>query len=145
MRAGDYHRRMRLRSLIAILLLAACAKKDPVVQTLDRIVAAAEDRDAGAITRHLASSYPERAEAERELRRYLFGYKSIDVTIRDLQSRSAPNGGWATFRIDFIGVPKEAGGLDQFLPRSASYRFALDFVAESGTFKISRAEWERER
>ena len=136
---------MRLRSLLVILVIAACAQKDPVVQTIDRVVAAAEDRDAGEIAEFLASSYPDRAETERQLRRYLFGYRNIDVTIRDLQTQSFPTGGLATFRVDFTGVPKEAGGLDQFLPRSATYRLAVDFVAESGTLRISRAEWEQER
>jgi len=145
MRAGDYHRRVRLRSLLALLLIAACAEKDPVVRTIDQIVDAAEERDAGAVAEFLASDYPGRAETERELRRYLFGYRTIDITVRELKSQRAQSGGWATFRVDFIGVPKEIGGLDQFLPRSATYRFALDFVAESGDWKVSRAQWERER
>ena len=128
-----------------MLLLAACADKDPVVRTIDHVVAAAEDRDAAEIVESLASTYAGRAEVERELRRYLFGYNSIDVTVRELKSQSAPDGGWATFRVDFTGVPKQAAGLDQFLPRSATYRFALDFVTESGQWKISKAQWERER
>ena len=127
------------------MLLAACAKRDPVLRTIDHVVAAAEDRDAPEILESLATTYPERAEVERELRRYLFGYTSIDVTVRELESQSTPDSGWATFRVDFTGVPKKAAGLDQFLPRSATYRFALDFVTESGEWKIAKAQWERER
>lgn len=136
---------MTSRAFLAVLLLAACAEKDPVVRTIDRVVDAADDRDAAEIMESLASTYEGRAEVERELRRYLFGYESIDVTVRELQSQSTADGGWATFRVDFSGVPKKAAGLDQFLPRSATYRFALDFVTESGEWKIAKAQWERER
>ena len=135
---------MRFRAVLAFLLIASCAEKDPVVRALDQIVEAAEDRDAGELAEFLASSYPSRAQTAHDLRRYFFGYDNIDVTIRDLQTQSFPTGGLATFRADFTGTPKQVGGLDQFLPRSATYRFALDFVAESGT-RISRAEWEQER
>ncbi len=136
---------MRLRALFAVLLLASCAEKDPVVRTIDRVVEAAEDRDAAEVVESLASTYEGRAEVEHELRRYFFGYKRVDITVRELKSESTAEGGWATFRVDFSGTPKQAGGLDQFLPRSASYRFALDFVTESGEWKISKAQWERER
>ena len=165
MRAGDYHRAMqagrrgqgagRRRTVAAFfcalppalcaLILIACAEKDPVVRTINRVVEAAEDRDAAEVVESLASTYPGRAEVERELRRYFFGYSHIDITVRDLQSESTATGGSATFRVDFTGTPKQAAGLDQFLPRSATYLFALDFVTESGEWRISKAQWERER
>ncbi len=137
---------MRLRALLAALFLfAACAKKDPVVRTIDRVVDAAEDRDSAEVVEALSSGYPGRAEVAQELRRYFFGYEHLGITVRELQSQSTPDGGVATFRVDFTGVPKKAAGLDQFLPRSATYRFALDFVVESGEWKIAKAQWERER
>lgn len=140
-----YHLGMRFRVLLAVLLLAGCAEKDPVVRTIDRVVDAAEDHDAAEVVQSLASSYQGRAQVEHELRRYLFGYENIDITVRDLESQSTASGGVATLRVDFTGVPKKAAGLDQFLPRSATYRFALDFVSESGELKIAKAQWERER
>ena len=136
---------MRLRVVLAVLLLAACAEKDPIARTIDRVVEAAEDRDAADVMQSLAASYPARADVELELRRYFFGYDRIDIAVRELESQTTPEGGWATFRVDFIGAPKKAGGLDQFLLRSATYRFALDFVAEGGEWKIAKAQWERER
>ena len=172
MRAGDYHRGMRsgrrgqgaerrgqgagrrsavaafccaLRPALCALMLASCGEKDPVERTITRVVEAAEDRDAAEIMESLASTYAGRAEVEHELRRYLFGYNTIDITVRELEKQSSAQGGWATFRVDFTGVPKQAAGLDQFLPRSATYRFAVDFVVESGEWKIAKAQWERER
>ena len=137
---------MRRRAfLAALLLLAACAKQDPIARTIDHVVAAAEDRDAAEVMESLSSRYAGRADVERDLRRYLFGYQHIDITVRELESQSTSDGGWATFRVDFTGVPKKAAGLDQFLPRSATYHFALDFVHESGEMKIAKAQWERER
>ncbi|HEY0371245.1 MAG TPA: hypothetical protein VGD79_04555 [Thermoanaerobaculia bacterium] len=136
---------MRFQAVLAVLLLVACAEKDPVVRTIDRAVEAAEDRDAADVMQSLAASYPGRADLELELRRYFFGYEHIDITVRELKSQSTAEGGVATFAVDFTGTPKKAGGLDQFLPRSATYRFALDFVVESGEWKIAKAQWERER
>lgn len=136
---------MRLRVFLAVLLLAACAEKDPVERTIDRVVEAAEDRDAKDVVALLAASYPGRNDVELELRRYFFGYEHLDITVRELESQTTAEGGVATFRVDFTGVPKKAAGLDQFLPRSATYRFALDFVVESGEWKIAKAQWERER
>jgi hypothetical protein len=136
---------MRRLLLAVLLVVAACAEKDPVVRTIDRVVVAAEDRDAADVVALLASGYPGRADVELELRRYFFGYDHIDMTVRELKSQSTADGGWATFRVDFSGTPKKAAGLDQFLPRSATYRFALDFVVESGEWKIAKAQWERER
>lgn len=136
---------MRFRALLAALLVIACAEKDPVLRTIDRVVEAAEDRDAAEIVRTLSASYEGRAEVERELRRYLFGYERIDVAVSELQSDSTADSGWATFTVGFTGVPKQAAGLDQFLPRSARYRFAIDLVTESGDWKIAKAQWEQVR
>ena len=34
-------------------------------------------------------------------------------------------GGHAAFRVLFIGAPKSIGGMDQFLPRTATYDFEV--------------------
>ena len=139
-------RRLLAVVLVVFLQMAACtAEKDPIIGTVELLVEAAEDRDAEEVVAFLSSGYPGREEVERELRRYFFGYDNLDITVRELQSESNPDGGWATFRVDFTGTPKKAAGLDQFLPRSATYRFALDFIMESGRMKIAKAQWEREK
>ena len=139
-------RRLLAAVLVVFLLMAACtAEKDPIIGAVERVVEAAEARDAEEVVSFLSSGYPGREEVERELRRYLFGYDNVDVAVREFQSQTNPDGGWATFRVDFTGTPKKAAGLDQFLPRTATYRFALDFVMESGRMKIAKAQWEREK
>jgi hypothetical protein len=52
-------------------------------RTIDRVVEAAEDRDAAEVVQSLSSTYAERADVELELRRYFFGYEHIDVTVRE--------------------------------------------------------------
>ena len=136
---------MRRAAVVLLFLLLACKEKDPVVATIDEVTEAAEDRDADEVMRYLASSYAGRSEVEETLRRYFFAYRTIDVSVQQLESNHSSDSGAATFRVDFLGVPKEIGGLDQIMPRTAVYRFDLDFIVEGGQWKISAAEWRQER
>lgn len=133
---------MRRWPVLFVLLLFACKEQDPIAGLVDSVAEAAEERDAGAVMRHVAATYSNRAAVENTLRRYFFAYKSFDVTVRDLESTVSGNEAFATFNIDFIGVPREAGGMDQFLPRSATYRFDVTLVEEGGEWKITSARWE---
>jgi len=138
---------MRRRALVLLLLLtAACgAEQDPVARLVAEVEAAAEDRDAAKVMKHVAASYPNRAEVENTLRRYFFGYKSFEIHIRDLESTISGSEAFATFNVDFVGVPKELGGMDQFLPRTATYRFELTLVQEGSDWMVSSARWEAAR
>lgn len=147
-----YHRRVLRRAVLSILLLAACSEHDPVTRTIHRIAGAAEKRDAGAVVAYLASDYSgsagTSAETEATLRRYLFGYRSIDIEIRDLETTDFGDSGRATFTAVLSGQPKKIQGLDQILPRSAAYRFEVVLVQEEGEWKITSARWseiQRER
>ncbi len=136
---------MRRAILLGLFLLVACKEKDPVVATIDHVTEAAEDRDAEEVMKYVASNYADRAEVQDLLRRYFFAYRTIDVSVQQLESNHSTDSGAATFRVDFLGVPKEIGGLDQIMPRTAVYRFDVDFVVENGQWKISAAEWRQER
>ena len=136
---------MRRAILLSLFLLFACKEKDPVVATLNEVTEAAEDRDAEEVMKYVASSYADRSEVQELLRRYFFAYRTIDVSVQQLESNHSTDSGAATFRVDFLGVPKEIGGLDQVMPRTAVYRFDLDFIVESGQWKISAAEWRQEQ
>jgi hypothetical protein len=131
-----------------LLLLLTCKQKDPIAATIHRVADAAEDRDAAAVVVNLAASYADanggRREAEDELRRYFFGYRSISVSIRDLQVFRNGNLGQARFVVEFTGVPKEIGGLDQILPSSAKYRFEVWLAEENGAWNITQAQWRPE-
>jgi hypothetical protein len=136
---------VRRAILLGLFLLVACKEKDPVVATIDQVTEAAEDRDAEEVMKYVASNYADRAEVQDLLRRYFFAYRTIDVSVQQLESNHSTDSGAATFRVDFLGVPKEIGGLDQIMPRTAVYRFDVDFVVENGQWKISAAEWRQER
>lgn len=135
-----------MRRLLLIALLGfACAKQDPIPATIEAVADAAEERDAAAVLKHIAPEYGNRAEIENQLRRYFFGYKTIDVTVRDLQAEVSGSTAWATVRVDFIGLPKQVGGFDQFLPRSARYRFDVTLVQHGDAWQIASARWEEEK
>lgn len=119
-------------------------------QTLDEIVAAAENRDARAIVERLAPDLQVadgtgRADAEATLRRYLAAYERLDVRVSDLTIERATGAARVRFRADLSGSPRKAGGLDRFLPRSSSYRFdlRLEPAAEDGRWLVTWAGWEQ--
>jgi hypothetical protein len=138
---------IRKRSGVVLLLLLACAARDPVTRTVHEVAEAAEDRDAAAVVAFLDASYKDanggRAEAEQSLRRYFFAYRSVDVAVRDLETRRTGSTAAARFRVDFSGVPKTVGGIDQFLPRSASYLFDVFLVEQNGEWKFTSAHWQQ--
>jgi hypothetical protein len=127
---------------LLVLLLFACAEKDPIAHVVNQIEDAAEDRDTAEVMEHVAATYPNRAEVEYTLRRYFFAYQTFDVHVRDLETTVSGSEAFATFNVDFTGVPKTLGGMDQFLPRTATYRFEVTLVQEGSAWKISSARWE---
>jgi hypothetical protein len=139
---------MRRAALALLLLSLACKKGDPIAATINDVAKAAEDRDAAAVVEQLAANYADenggRREVEETLKRYFFGYRSIDVSIRDLQTFHTGPAAQAKFVVVFAGVPKEIGGLDQLLPSSATYRFDVWLVEEGGKWKITQAQWKPE-
>jgi hypothetical protein len=140
---------MRRTVLIGLLLFAACSSEDPVKKTIADVTDAAEDRDLDAVMKYLSADFTSngggRAEAEAALKQYFFGYRTIDITVTDLETEHSGSSGAATFRVNFIGVPKTIGGLDQILPRSAVYRFDTQLAQRDGAWRITSAEWEKEK
>ena len=137
---------MRRALLCLLFLLVACREeKDPIARVIEEIADAAEQRDAGAVLAHLAPNYSDANGGFREvdvaLRRYFFAYKSIDITIQQLETTHTTSTGHANFRVLFIGSPKSLGGMDQFLPSTASYLFDVSLVKEGGAWKIITAQW----
>lgn len=124
-----------------VLVLVACANEDPIVRVVADVADAAEERDAGEVMEHLSPSYEGRAEVETTLRRYFFAYNTMDINVRNLQSTISAEQAFVTFDADFLGTPKTMGGMDQYLPRSTTYRFELVMAEEAGEWKITSANW----
>ena len=115
------------------------------------MVAAAQQRNAGAIVASLAPDFQAadgmgRADAEATLRQYLAAYESLDVTISDLTIESAAGASRARFLAELSGKPRSVGGLGRFLPRTSKYRFDLRLVPDPGggdRWLVSWAGWEQ--
>jgi hypothetical protein len=134
---------MRRAFVFALFLLFACRESDPIAAKVDAIADAAEDRDVSDVMSHLSANFDgNRGEIEGYLKRYFFAYQSFDVSVLDLRSQVSGDEAWATFRVNMIGVPKTLGGIDQYMPRSASYRFEVSLRDEGGEWKVVSARWE---
>ena len=140
-------------AVAAVALLVAAAtgcgeKKDPVRQTLDRLTAAAKDRDAGYFLESLAPDFHAadgsgRADAEATIRRYFAAYERLDVRISDVSIERAAGAARVRFRADLSGKARSIGGLDGLLPSTSAYRFDLRLTpGEGGRWLVAWASWE---
>ena len=140
----------RSRLVAAALCLAlSCAKKgDPVQQTLDRMVRAANERDAAALFENVAPEFQAadgsgRGDAEALVHRIFAAYEILNVSIHDVQSEKGENAARVRFRADMSGQPLKVGGLQGLLPSSAKYDFDLRLTSDGKKWKIAWASWQR--
>lgn len=140
------------RFLLAVLLFvlaSGCGKSpDPVQATLDRITQAAEERSAEGIVAELAEEFRAatgegKSEISQSLRQILAGYERLSIKLSSVSVERAPGLARVTFRAGLSGVPRTAGGLEGFLPRSAAYEFELRLVERGNRFVVEKADWKR--
>jgi hypothetical protein len=138
------------RVLIAVLALAlgGCRRQpDPVLALVESLRAAAEDRDAKAITDRFSEDFKgngsvDKAEAAATLRRYFAAYESVHLAVYDVAvPRRTEAEADVSFRAEFNGAARKVGGLDGFLPPSAVERFDLRLARRGSEWKIVSAEW----
>ena len=139
-----------LRTAAALVLLASCSRepRDPVRETLKRVVASAEARDAGAVAGYLSASFRDaeggtKSDAADLLRRTLAAYESISLSLSDEVIAKGPTAANATFKVSMSGKPRAVAGFEGFLPRTSAWRFELRLELEKGTWKITSAAWRR--
>jgi hypothetical protein len=137
-----------------ILLVVAAAgvtcrgASDPVLDLVDSLRVASENRDAQAIADRLADDFKgngsvDKAEAAATLRRYFAAYESVHLAVYDLAvPRRTDSDADVTFRAEFNGSARRIGGLDGFLPPSAVERFSLRLVRRGSEWKVASAEWK---
>jgi hypothetical protein len=135
--------------LLALVVAIGCGEKsDPVRQALDRLVAAAKERNAGDFAAILAPDFQAadgtgRADAEATLRQYFAAYESLDVRISDVSIERAADAARVRFRADLSGKPRRIGGLEGLLPATSAYRFDLRLApGEGGRWLVTWASWE---
>jgi hypothetical protein len=129
---------------------AACrGASDPVLDLIDSLRRAAENRDAQAIADRLADDFKgngtvDKAEAAATLHRYFAAYESVRLAVYDTSvPRRTDSDADVTFRAEFNGSARRIGGLDGFLPPSAVERFDLRLVRRGSEWKVASAEWKQ--
>jgi hypothetical protein len=131
------------------LFLAGCPEHgDPVKETLDRVVRAAEKRDAAGVAENLTPDYRDEegqspAEVAALLRRYFAAYQTLNVRITGLEIERAPDAARARFRADLSGQPTRLGGLDRLLPSASRYDFDVRLAPRDGRWRVAWASWRR--
>lgn len=146
--------RFRMRKIAALALAAAslalvpaCARKgDPVRESLDAMVKAANARDAGGLFDHVAGNFQAAdgsglADARAMVDRYFAAYEILTVTIRDVQIERGEGAARVRLRAEMSGQPRKIGGLDGLIPTAATYDFDLRLTLEDGKWKVAWAQW----
>ena len=140
----------RAFAALAVFLAIGCAKKgDPVQATLDRMVKAANARDAVALFENVAPDFQaadgsSRSDAEALMHRIFAAYEVINITIRDVQAEKGENAARVRFTAEMTGQPLKMGALQGLLPSSAKYDFDLRLASDGKTWKIAWGSWQRE-
>jgi hypothetical protein len=132
--------------LLAIFAVACSGPSDPVRATLDRIVRAADARDADAVFARVAAGFQGAdgsglAEARATVERYFAAYEVLDVKIRDVVVERAEGAARVRLRADLSGQPRKIGGLEGLVPSSSAYDFELRLVPEGDAWKVAWAQW----
>ena len=140
-------RRVLPPALLVFLAAAACSKgPDPVQATLDRMVKAANARDAAAVMENVAADFEAadgstRAGDEALLHRYFAAYEVLDVKLENVQIERAENTARVRLRAVMSGQPLTVGGLSGLLPSSSKYDFDFRLTRDGQNWKVSWASW----
>jgi hypothetical protein len=139
-------------TLAAVAFLSAvvlsCAKKsDPIQETIDAVVKAANARDADALMSRVASSFEaadgaNRADVEARLKGYFADYEILNVQVSNVQIERGENAARVRLRAEMTGQPRQVGGIGGLLPSAAKYDFDLRLVLDGKDWKLAWAGWE---
>ena len=129
-----------------IHVLACAPKGDPVRESLDAIVRAANARDADRMFEHVSPSFQAAdgsglADAKAMVGRYFAAYEILDVTIRDVQVERGEGAARVRLRAELSGQPRKIGGLSGLVPTASTYDFDLRLTLEDSRWKIAWASW----
>ena len=134
---------------LAVCVVLGCARKgDPVQETLDRMVQAANARDAAALFESVAAEFQaadgsSRSDSEALVHRVFAAYEILHVAIHDVQSEKGENAARVRFTAEMSGQPLKIGGLQGLLPASAKYDFDLRLTSDGKKWKVAWASWQR--
>ncbi len=133
---------------LCLLVALACAKKtDPVRETIDAVVKAANARDTAALLERVAPDFEaadgaSRLDVELRLQRYFAAYEILNVTVSDVQIERGDNAARVRLRAEMSGQPRKIGGLDGLVPSAAKYDFELRLVRQGEAWNLAWAAWQ---
>jgi hypothetical protein len=138
-------------ALVCLLgaLLPGCAKKtDPVRETIDAVVKAANARDTAAVMARVAPDFEAadgtaRLDLEVRLNQYFAAYEILNVSISDVTIERGGGAALVRFRARMSGQPRAVGGLSGLLPSEAQYDFEVRLVNDGEAWKIGWAGWKQ--
>ena len=146
-----YNRRMRTAAAVSTLVLVClpgCARKtDPIRETIDAVVKAANARDTDALMARLAPEFEaadgaSRLDIEMRLKQYFAAYEILHVSVSDVQIEKGQGAALVRMRAEMSGQPRKVGGLDGLLPSAAKYDFELRLVNDGEAWKLGWAGWK---
>jgi len=133
--------------LFASCLAVACGRSsDPVRESLDAMVKAANARDAKALFARVAGNFQGadgsgRADAEATVARYFSAYEILNVSIHDVRIERGEGAARVRLTAEMSGQPRRIGGLEGLVPSSSKYDFDLRLVSEDGQWRVAWAQW----
>ena len=139
--------RRALGVLAFVGLLSGCSRSgDPVRDSLDAMVKAANARDESALFSRVAANFQAGdgsglADAQSLVKRAFAAYEILTVTVSNVQIERSEGAARVRFRADMSGQPRKIGGLDGLLPSSAKYDFDVRMVPDGGAWKVAWAQW----
>ena len=136
-----------LAVLLALGAATSCARSgDPVRDSLDAIVKAANARDVKALFDRVAANFEAAdgsslADAKTNVSRYFAAYEILSVSMRDVQIERGESAARVRLSAEMSGQPRKIGGLEGLFPSSASYDFDFRMTLEDGRWKVTWAQW----
>jgi hypothetical protein len=140
-------RRYARAAALLLLVSLSCAKKsDPIRETIDAVVKAANARDAAALLERVAPDFEaadgaSRLDVETRLQRYFSAYEILQVSVSDVQIERGENAARVRLRAEMSGQPRKVGGLEGLVPSAAKYDFELRLVRQGDAWKLGWAAW----
>jgi type IV pilus biogenesis protein CpaD/CtpE len=139
---------MKILAVILLALAAGCAKKtDPVQETLDAVVKAANARDADALLARVSPDFEAadgtgRNDVEARLKGYFQAYEILHVQVSNVQIERSEAAARVRLRAEMNGQPRSIAGFGGLLPSAAKYDFDIRLVRDGKDWKLAWAGWQ---
>jgi hypothetical protein len=134
--------------LVLVCLLGCARKGDPIRETIDAVVKAANARDTGELMARVAPEFEaadgtSRLDLEVRLNQYFAAYEILNVSVSDVKIERGDGAALVRFRAQMSGQPRAVGGLSGLVPSEARYDFEVRLVNDGEAWKLGWAAWKQ--